>query len=70
MNSQLNKAVRQRLADVIRKSGMKNYYFAHRLGMTQDSFSHWKAGRYDFSRDRLKKLDKVIDDVVLGGWFE
>ena len=56
-----NAAVREDLAKMVDEHGISYVAIAKKFDMSRSSFSQWKTGGYDFSIERLKKVELLIE---------
>lgn len=42
------------------EKGVSYTFLAKQMGMSFDSFGHWRTGRYDFSIQKLREVEALI----------
>lgn len=56
-----NAAVRIALVKIVDEHGISYVAISNKFEMSKSSFSQWKTGIYDFSIERLKKVEAFIE---------
>lgn len=63
LSEQVRKNIEARKEVVLlnKEFGMRWNFIASQIGMKYHSFANWKRGAYDFGKDRLEKIDVLLN---------
>lgn len=53
--------LRELLQEYVQEKGIKYKYIATQLNISESMLSHWRYGRKELSKDKLKQLQQIIN---------
>lgn len=56
-----NELVRNEIAEVAEENGLRWNFISKNLNMDQSNLNHWRKGRFEFSIERLKEVEKFME---------
>ena len=57
----VNVNLKEQLQKFVKANGIKYKYIAKETNVSESMLSHWRAGRKELSKDKLKQLQQIIN---------